>query len=140
MPVVTRIDTSKQRVHAVLSASVTFHEMIAAIDTSVGNPAFRSGIDIFSDHTRLEKPIKTDQAQKLVTHLAKLRKHFEGSRWAVVTAMQASYGMMRMLSVLLEKIPIDLRVFYSFDEAERWLSLPKDESSEDRGPTNSFTT
>jgi hypothetical protein len=47
---------------------------------------------------------------------------------------------MRMLSVLLEKIPIDLRVFYSFDEAERWLSLPKDESSEDRGPTNSFTT
>jgi hypothetical protein len=135
MPIETWIDTRKHRVHAILSGRVTLHEMIQAIDSSVEDSSFRNGIDIFSDHTRLEKPIETDQAQKLVTYLRKLKTHFVGSRWAVVTKMQASFGMMRMLSVLLEKIPMELSVFYSFVEAERWLSLPKNGSVEEPGAT-----
>jgi hypothetical protein len=122
MPIEVRVDTNKYRVHAVLSGILTLHEMIQAVNTTVEDPAFRNGIDILSDHTRLEKPIETDEAKLLARHFQVLQEHFTGSRWAVVTKKEASYGMMRMLSVFLEKVPMYLQVFYSFAEAERWLS------------------
>ena len=124
MPIEKWIDTEKHRVHAVLSGRVILHEMILAIDSSTDDPCFQNGMDILSDHTRLEKPIETDEAKQLAAHLLRLRKYFAGSKWAVVTKMKASYGMMRMLSVFLERVPMYLQVFYSFARAERWLSIP----------------
>ena len=135
MPIENWIDTTKHRVQAVLKGRVTLDEMLRAIDSSVEDPSFRNGIDILSDHTGLEKPIETDEAQRLAAHLRRLRDRFAGSRWAVVTEMQASFGMMRMLSVFLERIPMHLRVFYSIIEAERWLDQPRDESSAESRPT-----
>ena len=129
MPIDTWIDTSDHRIHAVLTGSVTLDEMIQAIDSSIEDSSFRKGIDILSDHTGLEKPIETDEAKRLAVHLQRLRDCFEGSRWAVVTKMPASFGMMRMLSVFLEKVPMHLRVFYSFAEAERWLKRPEEGGS-----------
>jgi hypothetical protein len=125
MPIDIRVDTNKHRVYAVLSGILTLNEMVEAVNTSVEDPAFRNGIDILSDHTRLEKPIETDEAKSLARHFQVLQEHFAGSRWAVVTKMEVSFGMMRMLSVFLEQVPMYLQVFYSFDEAERWLSSPK---------------
>ena len=55
------------------------------------------------------------------SHLEKLSKYLACSKWAVVTKKEASFGMMRMLSVFLEKIPIYLEIFKSIDEAEKWL-------------------
>ena len=135
MPIEIWIDTAKHRVHSVLEGRVTFDEMIQAIDSCVEDPSFRNGIDILSDHTGLEKPIETDEAQRLAAHLRRLRDRFTGSRWAVVTKMQASFGMMRMLSVFLERIPMHLQVFYSIIEAERWLERPGEESSAEPRPT-----
>ena len=127
MPIEKWIDTEKNRVHAVLSGSVALHEMVLAFDSSMEDPRFQDGMDILSDHTRLDKPIGTDEAKQLASHLQQLQKHFAGARWAVVTKMKASYGMMRMLSIFLEKVPIYLQVFYSFVEAEKWLSRPRED-------------
>ena len=135
MPIEHWIDAAKHTVHAVCTGRVTLEEMIRVIDSSVNDPSFEKGIDILSDHTGLEKPIETDQAQKLAAHLRLLRTHFAGSRWAVVTKMQASFGMMRMLSVFLERIPMQLQVFYSFVEAERWLEQPRKARPPEPGPT-----
>ena len=117
-----------RRVQIVLSGILSFKEMEHTINSIVEDPSFSRGYDVFSDHTRLEKPIEADQAKKLAEYLETLREYFSDSRWAIVTKMEASYGMMRMLSVLLEKIPIVVEVFYSYDEAEKWLSLPKRET------------
>jgi len=125
MPIEILINKDIRRVQIVLSGILSFNEMVRAINSVVENPSFSRGYDVFSDHTRLEKPIEADQAKKLAEHLATLREYFSNSRWAIITKMEASYGMMRMLSVFLEEIPMELEVFYSYDEAEKWLSLPK---------------
>ena len=132
MPIEKWIDTEKHWVRAVLSGTVTMDEMIRTIDSSIHDPCFQDGMDILSDHTRLDKPIGTDEAKRLASHLNQLQRHFAGSKWAVITKMKASYGMMRMLSIFLEKVPMYLQVFYSPVEAERWLSSPQADFQEGR--------
>ena len=128
MPININIDKDKRRVHATLIGEVSFDEMVEAIYSAVDDPLFTPGINILSDHTKLERPIKTNQAQALATHIDKLNKHFANSKWAVVTNKQASYGMMRMLSVFLKKVPMTLEVFYSYGEADTWISQESKEN------------
>jgi len=47
------------------------------------------------------------------------------SRWAVITKNPASYGMMWILSVFFEEVPMELNIFGTMEAAERWLSQPK---------------
>ena len=122
MPIQISIDSAHKRIHANLSGVVSFAEMANAINSVVDDPLFFSGMNILSDHTDREKPISTSTARALATHIEKLKERFSNSRWAVVTNKEASYGMMRMLSVFLEKIPMELHVFYSKEEADVWLS------------------
>lgn len=123
MPIVTRIERDRKRVIAILTGDISLDEMINTINSSIADPDFEPGFDVFSDHTGINAAIKTTQAEILASHLESLKKYYSGSRWAVVTKEAASYGMMRMLSVFLASIPMELRVFYSFEEAENWLSL-----------------
>ena len=48
-----------------------------------------------------------------------------GDRWAIVATVPASYGMMRMLSVHAERVPMDARVFERAEDAESWLDSPR---------------
>jgi len=57
----------------------------------------------------------------MVAHLETVARAVTGTRWAIVTVAPASYGMMRMLSVRAEKIPMTVRIFDDPDEAESWL-------------------
>jgi hypothetical protein len=125
MPVHQEVDAARGRVIAKVYGEVTLEQMIATIDASVRDPAFRPGFDVLSDHLGIEKVITTQQLKGVVNHLRSLSQYMSGSRWAIVTRDPASYGMMRMLSVYAEEIPMDVRVFKSMDQAEEWLSSPK---------------
>ena len=105
---------------------ISLDEMLEAIDSSIEHlRAGDWGFDVLSDHTKPGKPIETHEARKLAEPVETLRMHFAYSRWAVVTKMAASFGMMRMLSVFLESIPMTQRVFDSDVEAERWPCSPR---------------
>jgi hypothetical protein len=123
MPIISWIEKNKKRVRAELSGTVSLDEMIKTINASVEDPDFRTGFDVLSDHTQLEQSIETEQVKFLALHIESLRTNFAGSRWAVITKSEVSYGMMRMLSVFLERIPMKLEVFYALDDAEKWLRL-----------------
>ena len=125
MPIVTRIERDRKRVIAIVTGDLFLDEMINAINSATEDPDFEPGFDVLSDHTGINAPISTTQAETLASHLESLKEYYSGSRWAVVTEEAASYGMMRMLSVFLTKVPMDLEVFYSFEEAEKWLSVSK---------------
>lgn len=125
MPIVTRIEKDRKRVIAIVTGDLSIDEMINAINSSTKDPDFERGFDVLSDHTGINEPISTTQAEALARHLESLKEFYSGSRWAVVTRKAASYGMMRMLSVFLTKVPMELQAFYSLEEAEAWLSLSK---------------
>ena len=102
------------------------HDMFRAIRSSTEDSGFEPGFDVLSDHTDVGKPLTTEQALQLSSYLDSLRSVMQHSRRAVVTSKPASFGMMRMLSVYLEQAPMILRFFKTLEEAEKWLSQPRE--------------
>ena len=121
MPIKSWIEKDKKRVMAMVSGSFSIEDILININNTIEDPDFEKGFNILSDHTEIESVITTEQARMTASHLERLSKDFANSKWAVVTKKEASFGMMRMLSVFLENIPIHLEVFKSLDEAEKWL-------------------
>ena len=120
------IDKDHRRVQAVVSGDFTIDDIFRAIKGSTEDADFEPGFDILSDHTDVGEPLTAPQAEQMSSYLKNLSKVMAHSRWAVITNHPASYGMMRMLSVFLEELPMVLEIFGTLEEAERWLSQPKD--------------
>ncbi len=121
MPIEMRVKGAERLVLGKLRGAVGTREMIDALDGVVADPGFRPGFDVLSDHREIASPLAPDQLEALLGHLSTLGGSFAGSRWAIVTTAPASYGMMRMLSVLAEPIGLEVRVFREMDEAREWL-------------------
>jgi hypothetical protein len=122
MPIRIWIEPEKELIRAEAVGDLSAAEMIAAVNAAVEDPAFRPGFSILSDHRHIGKALTPEQASELVGHLSRLTRYFAGVRWAVVSTKTASVGMMRLLSVHLEQVPLTLEVFSSMNEAERWLA------------------
>lgn len=122
MPIESHVDEKRRCIVAKVYGNFTTAEIFAVIDRSVWDPKFRPGFSILSDHTEVGEPITPNQARQMVGHLVSYADSFAGARWAVVTSKLASYGMVRMLSILAERVPMDVEVFYSHEEAEAWLA------------------
>ncbi len=125
MPVRWKIDVENELIRATVSGEVSLSDILDAITDSASDPEFRRGFDVYSDHTAIRKAITSAQMHSIVARLESLSPSMRGARWAIVTSQPASYGMMRMLAVYSERIPIELRVFGCASEAESWLSSPK---------------
>ena len=125
MPIEYWIEKDRRRVRAVVTGDFTTDEMLRAVQGSTQDSEFEPGFDVLSDHTQVGEPLTTQQAKQLSSYLQDLQSVMAHARWAVVTSKPASVGMMRMLGVLLEQVPMELRVFTAMDEAEAWLSQPK---------------
>ncbi|MEW6674202.1 MAG: hypothetical protein AB1427_21110 [Thermodesulfobacteriota bacterium] len=124
MPIKIWIEKDQKRVRVVVTGTFSTDDIFQAIDRIRDDPDFESGFAILSDHTGIDTAITPTQAQSTAAHIEQLSRHFAGAKWAVVTQKDASYGMMRMLSVYLETVPVYLQVFRSFEEAEDWLAGP----------------
>ncbi len=123
MPITHTVDTERRRIVFAVSGTLTTQDMLAAVDTAVLS-AGPGAYSVLSDHSAIATPATTEQLQALVSHLTKYRTHFGGNRWAVVVGQPASFGMMRMLGVFAERIPIQVGVFDGPAEAIRWLESP----------------
>lgn len=122
MPIALAVDQRCLLIRMQLSGTLTVDEMVAAVDTAFP-PGETRRFNVFSDHRGLIDPVTTEQLQALVSHLVRRRTAVGGMRWAIVVGQPASYGMMRMLGVLAEQIPITVEVFNDPAEAARWLDL-----------------
>jgi len=129
MPIESHIDEERRRVVARVHGDFTLGEIFEAINRSVQDPRFRPGFSVLSDHTAVGEPLTSLQAQQMVEHLNSLTEFMAGSRWAVIASKPASYGMLHMVSVLAEHVPMDVRVFSTHEEAEAWLSTPEPDGS-----------
>lgn len=96
--------------------------MLACV-SSAAREAAAPGFNIVSDHREIGEPATRAQLEELVSHIATLREYFVGSRWAVIVGTAASYGMMRMLAVLAERVPLSVQVFTDPADAERWARV-----------------
>jgi hypothetical protein len=127
VPITYELDREHRLVRATVRGDFTADEMLGCV-TGAAREAGEPGWNILSDHREIGEPATREQLEQLVGHLAVLRRYFHGSRWAVVVARPASYGMMRMLQVLAERVPMTVRVFVDAARGERWaLGAPDDD-------------
>ena len=119
MPITHELDRERRLVRAVVRGDFTADDMLRTV-SDAARAAGEPGWNVLSDHREIGEPATREQLEQLVGHLAVQRRWFHGSRWAVVVARPASYGMMRMLQVLAERVPMTVRVFVDADRAERW--------------------
>ena len=119
MPISYRIDRPARLIRSTVEGTFTAAEMLSCVSTAV-NEAHEPGFNIISDHRLIGEPATRDQVELLVDHLTDLRRYVRESRWAVIVAKPASFGMMRMFSVLAERVPLTVRVFMDAEEAEAW--------------------
>ncbi len=118
MTVSCQIDPEARLVRIAIIGDFTVAEMVATVMESA--KAAEPGYNIVSDHREIGTPATRNQMEHLAMLLANLRSTFAGARWAVIVSKAASFGMMRMLAVLLESADIRLEVFHDAETAERW--------------------
>ena len=119
VPISYTLDREARLIRAVVQGDFTVHDMIACV-SGAARDAGAPGFNVVSDHREIGEPATREQVEELVQHLAGLRDYFAGARWAVVVSKQASFGMMRMLGVMAERVPMDVRVFFDAVRAELW--------------------
>ncbi len=120
MPISYTIDSDQGVVYALVEGTFTLEEMLSTIGKVVQDPKFRKGFAVLSDHRSIVSPATTNQVQSLVRH-ARQFEILAGTKWAIVTTNDLSFGMMRMFSALAETIPMRIEVFRDYDEALAWL-------------------
>ena len=122
MPIKPSIDVEQRRVFIEVSGSFSLDQIFESIHRIVEHPDFQPGFDVLSDHTQVTEFLTSDQARSMAAHLSSLSRYLAGTRWAVVTVEPTSHGMLRMVSALVEHVPITVSIFRSHDEANLWLA------------------
>jgi hypothetical protein len=100
--------------------------VLQVIETVRAHPDLDPGFHLLTDHRAVTTPISAEDARRIAAELRGRTQRLEsmgGWCWAAVATKPASYGMVRMLSALVEDTPIELEVFTEMEEAEAWLAL-----------------
>jgi hypothetical protein len=117
VPITYRVDRDARLIRAEVHGDFTVTDIVDTVNAAAGEAG--PGFDVLSDHRGVGEPATRTQLEQMVG-LEALRRNFVGRRWAVVVSSRASFGMMRMLEVLAERVPMTVRVFVSIERAERW--------------------
>ena len=94
---------------------------------SIGDPAFRPGMNVVADLTRAHIDLRIEDARNLAvaTSGAPTMKY---GRVAVVAPDTLQFGVAQMFGLTAEQYEIfgAFQVFANFSEARKWLGLPED--------------
>ena len=121
MPFTYEIDSVRDTVRIVARGKITTAEAMATFDRIVGDPEFRAGMKILSDHRGLETVVSPAFVKAWIGRIEENGELFSGSRAALVESGLVRYGMARMACLLAETTPLDMRVFRELDDAVAWL-------------------
>ena len=93
-------------------------------DELIADPRIEPGPRILADFREVEVT-QTGAGVRGVAATAKRFNDFmTGSRVAVVATQEASFGLARMYTSLVEGLDIEVRVFRDYDEARAWALEP----------------
>ena len=131
MPIRVNIDRAQRLIRFTVVGELVTSEMLSAVTSALRETEGESAYDILSDHQQIATPATPEQIRELVRLLAKQGEPHNGRRAAVVVSQAASFGMMRMLGARASGIGIDVGVFWTVEDALRFLDrseAPDDQS------------
>jgi len=123
MPIVYSIDRLRRRLFAMAKGTVPISEVVAHLWKERDD----NGLPLTEliDATQATVSFSDTEIRKIIDLLRELGRRNALGPTAVVTGDDVSYGIMRMLGILIEDV-CDVRPFRSCDKAEEWLNtIPK---------------
>ena len=122
MPAQFQVDRRTRTVYLTLTGTFTSEDVAATIHDMFDALAGETAYNVFADHRGLTTAATAAQVRVAAELIGGPGSPFRGGRWAIVSATQASFGMMRMLAVHTEEVPVEMEVFRDVESAERWLA------------------
>ena len=122
MPIDYVRDDQTRRVTVALTGDVSLAELMHVVDRQAAEGTWTYGL--LYDARRVLTPAESREARMLVAHVAKVAAvHGQRGPVAIVTDRPATYGIVRMYSMLSDGAPqhLTVDVFRDPADAERWL-------------------
>ena len=119
------IDISTNLIRETWSGSVNLQQLFDCSQLEWADPNYRKQMNMLSDFRAAKLDISHEELRGFADYLG---RHEAVQRHAIVVSRQVGFGVARMFTSLSEaSSPYwnSLRVFFDFDEAERWvISIP----------------
>jgi hypothetical protein len=116
------IDRKKRRLTAVATGAVTYPEVLAHLEMERRDGGLP--LQELIDGARATAALSAADVREIVQRLREVGRLGALGPTAIVVHDDASYGMMRMLEILVEDV-CDVRPFRDRAEAEAWLEARK---------------
>jgi hypothetical protein len=119
-----RTDPKKGIAYIKMSGSLQKKEILEALDQAVSDERYRSGMNRLWDFRDSDLSALDSAA---IAELAQYPMKFPGGindvKVALLVGRKLEYGLTRMFEAYSTDLPFTVKVFYTLDEAEAWLTL-----------------
>lgn len=132
MPIEISIDREHDLIRRRISGAVSMGEMIASFEDMLGHRDYQPGMNELTDVRDHDHQTTGDDVRRVADAIKKHSGFTGNVKLAVVVSRTVSYGMTRMLQMLLDETPWEVTIFEKLDEAERWLGV--DQAGVDQAP------
>ena len=116
-------DTEPGTLIGTLSGLASLEGLLAYQAAYLADPRRRPGMKVLTDLRALDpRDLTTDELRAIADSNAMRSERFGSGRSAVVVSEPAAFGLMRMFQAFTEDAGFDQQLFYSMDDARRWLA------------------
>jgi hypothetical protein len=101
----------------------TVPDIVALVNEALKDGRWRSGMNVIVDYRLTELDVlKSAEAHALADFIIRFKEKIGAGHIAHVVSRTVDYGMIRMWENLIaDQVPFDARVFYSLDDARKWI-------------------
>jgi hypothetical protein len=122
MPFQYVIDIPANLIRETYSGSVSLQQLFELSQLEWADPNYRKQMNMLSDFRAAKLEVSHEELRGFADYIG---RHEAVQRHAIVVSRQVGFGVARMFTSLSEaSSPYwnSLRVFFDFDEAERWVA------------------
>ncbi len=119
----TRVDVEHPYIHSVLFGRLTDDELLAHYDLPPFLAPRKLWLEIVDAREVTDMQVTVVGQQRLADVAARRLDRLRGGRVAMVAPTDLIFGMFRMWELRREELNYEVRVYRSFEEAVRWISL-----------------
>jgi hypothetical protein len=130
MPVTYKIDTQERVIRTQCIGMVTLADVVDHFRDLVRDPDCAGSLDVMLDLSETNSVPEARELQAIPFELSRIRDKVRFGACAIVATKDALFGMLRMFAVMAERFFRAIQVFRSRAEAETWLVLQRQASSQ----------
>lgn len=121
MPVTYIIDTAGKLIRTTCSSPLTLAEVIDHFRALKEDPACGGQLDVLLDVSEADAVPGSKELAVVRAEIAAIRMKVQFGACAIIATRDAMFGMMRVFSVIGERVFRSIHVFRGAAEAEAWL-------------------